>query len=73
MKSNIRPLLSLFNAGLAGLLFAVAPLRADDMMAQPSQPVQLSHLHYLTGKKPNAIALLARHRRCRIRQNRPPT
>ncbi len=35
------------------------PLRADDTMAQPSQPVQLSQLHYLTGKKPDATALLA--------------
>jgi acid phosphatase (class A) len=40
-------------------IFVAAPLRADDTMAQPSQPVQLSQLHYLTGKKPDAIALLA--------------
>jgi acid phosphatase (class A) len=59
MKSNIRPLLSIFNACLAALLFAIAPLRADDTMVQPNQPVQLSHLHYLTGKKPNVVALLA--------------
>ena len=38
---------------------AVAPLRADDTMAQPTQSVDISHLHYLTGKKPDAIALLA--------------
>ncbi len=41
------------------LLVLVVPLRADDTMAQPSQPVQLSHLHYLNGKKPNIIELLA--------------
>ena len=40
-------------------IFVAAPLRADDTMAQPSQPVQTSQLHYLTGKKPDAIALLA--------------
>lgn len=34
-------------------------LRADDTMAAPTQPVDLSHLHYLTGEKPDAIALLA--------------
>jgi acid phosphatase (class A) len=34
-------------------------LGADDQMAQPGQPVQTSQLHYLTGKKPDAIALLA--------------
>ena len=52
-----------FNHYFAPVLFSlfvvVAPLRADDTMAQPSQPVQLIHLHYLNGKKPNAIALLA--------------
>jgi acid phosphatase (class A) len=41
------------------LLVIAVPLRADDQMAQPSQPVQISQLHYLTGKKPDAIALLA--------------
>lgn len=45
--------------GLFLLLVAATPLRADDTMAQASQPVQLSHLHYLDGKKPNAIELLA--------------
>ena len=44
---------------LIAAIFAAAPLRADDTMAQPSQPVQLTGLHYLTGKKPDAIALLA--------------
>ena len=44
---------------LIAAIFVAAPLRADDQMAQPSQPVQSSQLHYLTGKKPDAIALLA--------------
>ncbi len=48
---------------LAPVLFSIAfiatPLCADDTMAQPSQPVQTSQLHYLTSKKPDAIALLA--------------
>jgi acid phosphatase (class A) len=38
---------------------SIAPLRADDTMAQPTQAVDTSHLHYLNGKKPDAIALLA--------------
>jgi acid phosphatase (class A) len=42
-----------------GVAWLTAPLRADDQMAQPSQPVQTSQLHYLAGKKPDAIALLA--------------
>lgn len=43
----------------AALIFAVTPLRAqNDMMSAPAA-VDLSHLHYLTGKKPNAVALLA--------------
>jgi len=52
-----------FNRCLAPVLFslaiAVAPLRADDTMAQPGQPVQSSHLHYLAAGKPDSIALLA--------------
>jgi acid phosphatase (class A) len=47
---------------LAAILLLVAiaaPLRADDTMAQPGQPVSKSQLHYVTGKKPDAIALLA--------------
>jgi acid phosphatase (class A) len=45
----------------AQILFVVAamPLRADDTMAQPGQPVQTSHLRYLRDGKPNVIALLA--------------
>jgi len=54
---------SRFNHYFAPVLFllfvVVVTLRADDTMAQPSQPVQLSHLHYLNGKKPNVIELLA--------------
>jgi acid phosphatase (class A) len=52
-----------FNRRLAPILFslavAIAPLRADAQMAQPGQPVQSSHLHYLANGKPDAIALLA--------------
>ena len=59
MKLNIPSFLSLFNACLAGLLLAVVPLRADDTMAQPTQAVDVSHLHYLKAGKPDAIALLA--------------
>ena len=44
---------------LFSVVFIAGPLRADDRMAQPTQPVQTSRLHYLTGKKPDAIALLA--------------
>src|ERR1039458_1279144 len=59
MKLNTPSFLSLFNACLAGLLLAVVPLRADDTMAQPTQAVDVSHLHYLKAGKPDAIALLA--------------
>lgn len=38
---------------------AAMPLRADDTMAQISQPVQSRHLNYLPAGKPNVIALLA--------------
>lgn len=41
------------------LAFAITPLHADDTMAQPSQMVLKDQLHYLTGKKPNVIELLA--------------
>jgi acid phosphatase (class A) len=40
-------------------IFVAAPLRADDTMVLPTQAVDTSHLHYLTDKKPDAIALLA--------------
>jgi len=59
MKNMRLPFHRLFAPILFSLAVAVAPLRADDTMAQPSQPVQSSQLHYLTGKKPNAIELLA--------------
>jgi len=49
-----------FNHFLAPILFSLAvtvmPLRADDTMAQPATATQL---HYLTGKKPDAVELLA--------------
>jgi acid phosphatase (class A) len=52
-----------FQCLLAPILFslavAVLPVRADDTMVQPGQPVQTTQLHYLTGKKPDAITLLA--------------
>jgi acid phosphatase (class A) len=44
---------------LFSLVVAVAPLRADDTMDRPAQPVVLSHPQYLAGGKPDAIALLA--------------
>ena len=59
MKSSAKPFLLFRAACLGSLLIATAPLRADDTMAQPGQPVQTSQLHYLTGRKPDAIALLA--------------
>jgi acid phosphatase (class A) len=43
---------------LFSVAFVVAPLRADDTMAQPTAAVDASQLHYLTGRKPDAIALL---------------
>jgi acid phosphatase (class A) len=52
-----------FNRCLASIVFSLAvavfPLHAADEMAQPSQPVQATHLHYLADGKPDAIALLA--------------
>jgi acid phosphatase (class A) len=62
MKLFAKPLLFVRAAFLTGLLaFAVVATtpRANGQMDQPSQPVQLNQLHYLTGKKPDAIALLA--------------
>jgi acid phosphatase (class A) len=62
MKLFAKPLLFVRAAFLTGLLaFAVVATtpRANGQMDQPSQPVQSSQLHYLTGKKPDAIALLA--------------
>jgi acid phosphatase (class A) len=59
MKLYARSLISLSGACLAVVVFAVAPLRADDTMAQPSQPVQTSQLHYIAAGKPDTIALLA--------------
>ena len=62
MKFSTKSFLFFRVAGLAvALSFAVVAttLRADDTMAQASQPVQTSQFHYLTGKKPDATALLA--------------
>jgi outer membrane protein TolC len=62
MNYLTKPLPLLRAAGVAAVLsFTVvaATLGADDQMAQPNQSVQKSQLHYLTGKKPDAIALLA--------------
>jgi len=42
------------------LVLVAAPLRAaEDTMAQPSQPVKTSQLHFLASGKPDAVALLA--------------
>ncbi len=59
MKLNTRYLLSLSGALLAGILFAVAPLRAADSMAETSQSLPSSHFHYLTAGQPDATILLA--------------
>jgi acid phosphatase (class A) len=59
----MKNVLSRFQGRLIPILFslvvAVTPLHADDTMAQPTQPVVLSHLQYLSDGKPDAIALLA--------------
>ncbi|HSY74110.1 MAG TPA: phosphatase PAP2 family protein [Dongiaceae bacterium] len=49
----------LFAAILFSLAVAIAPLHADDTMAQPSKAGDASHLNYLKAGKPDAIALLA--------------
>jgi acid phosphatase (class A) len=60
MKLNARSLLSLSRASLVGIVLVGAPLRAaEDTMAQPTQVVDVSRLHYLKANKPDAIALLA--------------
>ena len=41
------------------IAFAVAPLHADDTMAQPTKAVDISHLNYLKAGKPDATELLA--------------
>jgi acid phosphatase (class A) len=62
-NSNSKKLTFWFQCRLAPILvslaLAITPLHAADTMAKPNQPVLKGHLHYLTGKKPNAIALLA--------------
>jgi len=51
------------SAALTGLFclaaVAVTSLRADDTMAQSTTAVETSQLHYLNGKEPDVIALLA--------------
>jgi acid phosphatase (class A) len=59
MKNTCFRLGRLFAPVLFSLFVAAVPLRADDTMVAPTQPVDISHLHYLNGKKPNAIELLA--------------
>ena len=64
MKSFAKSLLSIHAASQTGLLCLATAITtpvhaADDTMAQPTQSVDGSHLHYLTGKKPDAITLLA--------------
>jgi acid phosphatase (class A) len=48
-------------AALAALLLTafVAPVRADDLMAEPARAAQTKYLHFLAPKKPDVIALLA--------------
>ena len=62
MKISTKPIFA-FRAACLGsaLCFSIVAttLRADDTMAQPSQAVDVSHLHYLSGKKPEATTLLA--------------
>jgi acid phosphatase (class A) len=61
-RDTLRDSLNSF-LGLAAVLFlfaiVVAPLRADDTMAQLAQAVDASHLNYLKADKPDAVALLA--------------
>ena len=59
MKKLLFPFHRLFTPILFSLSVAVAPLHAADTMDQTNAAVQSSQLHYLTGKKPNAIELLA--------------
>ena len=59
MKSILRLLRSLFNICLAGLLFAVTPLRAvDDTMDQPGQAMPTRPLHFLAPDAVSAATLL---------------
>jgi acid phosphatase (class A) len=67
MKLFAKPSLFVRVAALTGCFclatIAATPVRAagdtDDTMTQPTQSVEVSHLNYLTGKEPDAIALLA--------------
>ena len=44
---------------LALLAMAIAPLRADDLMADAPKATKTTQLHYLPANRPDAIALLA--------------
>ena len=57
MKINSGFRLPLFSTYLAAIVFAIAPLRAADTMEETN--ASTAQIHYLTGKKPDAIALLA--------------
>jgi len=59
MKYSAAAVLFCRTAGLASVLIATMPLQADDMMAEPTRPVQTDHLHYLPADQPDAVALLA--------------
>jgi len=52
---------SVRSAALAAVLLAsfIAPLRAQDTMAQPTKPARTNDLHYLAPHRPDAVALLA--------------
>ena len=62
MMKNLSPRflnrLALALLAFFSLTLAVAPLRADDTMSLPPQPVQTSQLHYLSAGKPDAATLL---------------
>ncbi len=55
------PKITLRSLALAALLLAigVAPLRAQDTMAQATKPAKAATLHYLPANKPDGVALLA--------------
>jgi acid phosphatase (class A) len=59
MKTKRSPFQRFLAPILISFAVAVAPLHAADTMAETDAPVQSTALHYLTGKKPDAIELLA--------------
>lgn len=58
MKIITKPPLGIYALAIAASVAAWS-LRADDTMTQATQAVDVSQLHYLNGKKPDVIALLA--------------